>query len=397
MKETSHEQLQVYWKRTKILIQLLLKKIYNFSYDVAPEIEGNYIVLSNHFGTLDPWLLSLGFEKQMYFLAGEHVFRLGFLSWIVKKFWKPLSITKGKVDVTAMMKVMRYLKNGYNISLFPEGNRSFNGKTEEIASSIGKLVKVGGSSLITYRFEGMYFTTPRWGKILRRGKTHATLVNVYTKEQLKNMSAKEVTQHIVADLTADAYEVQEKNPVAFKSKTRAEGIESLFFMCPKCNKIRTICSKKEYFWCSECTSKAEYTEYGYLKGDFGYTKIIDWDNWQLDQLKNIVQIAIKNNSTQPILECDNLDLKVIEQSHKEKLISHGRFSLFIDKLVVGTTEIKLDEIIEMEVAMRNKIVFSTKNNENYQIFSKKFTNARSFVRAHMLICENQIKTTQEDL
>jgi 1-acyl-sn-glycerol-3-phosphate acyltransferase len=52
--------------------------------------------LANHNTDLDPALLALSFPYHMYFVASEHVFRKGFVSWLLKYFFAPISRTRGR-------------------------------------------------------------------------------------------------------------------------------------------------------------------------------------------------------------------------------------------------------------------------------------------------------------
>ncbi len=387
--KTEHEKLQKKWTITLDILRPFLKWLYGYTHDTAPEIEGNYLVLANHCSNLDPWLCGLSFKRQMYFLAGENVFRLGFLSWIVKKLWAPISKVKGKSDVTAMMKLIRHLKDGHNCSLFPEGNRSFNGRTAPVATAIGKLAKTSGASLVTFKFEGLYFSTPRWGDLVRRGKTSGRVINVYTKEQLQNMSPEEITTHINEDLYEDAYETQDKNPIAYKNSKRAECIESALYICPSCNAISSIASKKHSLWCKVCGAKATYTEYGYIEGDFKYRKISEWDEWQEQQLYKHIDSCIQENPDKPILEDKFVNLTQVDIDHNETIIGSGKLELYMDKIKIGNITHSFENINNFEMFFRRTLLFNTKNNENYQIFSKQFPCARHYILAYRYIMSQQ--------
>ncbi len=380
--KTEHEKLQKYWKITNAFTRPILKWLYGYTYEKAPEIEGNYLVLANHNSNLDPWLCGLSFRRQMYFLAGENVYRLGFISWIIKKYWAPISKVKGKKDVTAMMKLIRHLKEGHNCSLFPEGNRSFDGKTEQVGTAIGKLVKTSGASLVTFKFEGLYLSTPRWGTFMRRGKSSGKVINVYTKEQLSNMSAEEVTKHINEDIYEDAYATQEKNPVKFKNHKRAETIESILFMCPSCNAVSSITSKKHHFWCKNCNAKAEFTEYGYIEGDFKFKTTTEWEAWQQEHIKTYIDKCLKDDPTKPLLCDDYVELTLVDIDYNEKIISKGNFEFYKDRIKVSDYEYLFEGIHNFDMVFRRTLLFNTKLNENFQIFSKQFLCARKYIFAY---------------
>ena len=160
-------------------------------------------------------------------------------SKVLRYAFEPIANRKGTADTVTGMKTIRALREGKNVCLFPEGQKSFDGRTGQINIATGKLVKASKASLITYKLEGGYFTTPRWGYGIRKGKMYGSIVNIYTKEDLDKLSPEEITDLIKKDLWEDAYQRQSENPIAYKGKNLAKGLEHAFCICPKCKKIDT--------------------------------------------------------------------------------------------------------------------------------------------------------------
>jgi 1-acyl-sn-glycerol-3-phosphate acyltransferase len=78
--------------------------------------------------------------------------------------------------------MMRRLKKGYSVCLFPEGNRSFDGVTRPFPPSTGRVAKACGAALVTFRTEGAYLSNPRWGDTLRRGRVRGRVAGIYPPE-----------------------------------------------------------------------------------------------------------------------------------------------------------------------------------------------------------------------
>ena len=121
-----------FWKFIRVVAKPFIKILFKFEYEIAPAIKGPYLVVSNHTTDLDPAFLGISFPPQMYFVASEHVYRSGILGVFLKWAFEPIAKIKGSSDAATVLKMLRYLRNGKNVCLFPEGNRSFNGKTGEI-------------------------------------------------------------------------------------------------------------------------------------------------------------------------------------------------------------------------------------------------------------------------
>ena len=56
------------------------------------------LILSNHNGALDPFFLALSFKSPVYFLASDHIFRLGFISKVIEYLVRPIPIVKSQLD-----------------------------------------------------------------------------------------------------------------------------------------------------------------------------------------------------------------------------------------------------------------------------------------------------------
>ena len=176
-----HQRL---WGFERFICRVLVKIKFNFSGKLN-DPEGPYIVLSNHVTDWDPLMVGSTFRRHMYFVASEHIYRLGFLSKLISFFLSPIARQKGGNAAGTVKAILRTLKDGYNVCFFPEGNRSWDGRTWEFTESTGKLVRASGASLITYKLTGGYFSSPRWaGKSIRRGSMKGEIVGIYSPEEI---------------------------------------------------------------------------------------------------------------------------------------------------------------------------------------------------------------------
>ena len=266
------------WAFFKFLLKRFFIRKFNYSYDSLKDIEGPYLLLSNHNMELDPALVGIAADKQLYFVASEHIMRKGLGTWFLRRYFNPIIHTKGKTGTKSVMAIIKKLKKGHNVCLFAEGNRSFNGLTGEILPSTGKLARAAGASLVTFRIEGGFLTQPRFSTSIRKGQTYGHLVHVYKPEELKAMTDDEMNEAINRDLYEDAYAVQDEKKIAYKGKNLTLGIESTLFYCPSCRAFNTLHSTEDEVRCDACGFTASYDEYGYLNCSDGVTRNMrDWD------------------------------------------------------------------------------------------------------------------------
>ena len=381
-----YKRHQVFWKIIRFIAPSVLKPLYKYSYELAPKLEPPYLVFSNHNGDLDPALVGLSFPQQMYFVASEHVYRAGFASKILRFVFEPIAKRKGTADAVTVMKSIRALREGKNVCIFPEGQKSFNGITGEINIATGKLVKASKASLVTYKLEGGYFTTPRWGKGIRKGKMHGSIVNIYNKEDLEKLSPEEITDLVKKDLYEDAYQKQSQTPIAYKGKNLAEGIEHALCLCPECKQIDTLFSKKNSVFCKNCDFTTSIDIYGYFDENCKFKTVLQWDEFQQEELKKLIQKKSSEKS-EFIFSDDEVTLKTVKAEHQEEIIGTGKFSMFTDKFIFNSVkdekeislEIPQKNIVDISMYGKQALVFSDNNGNYYELTSKNIINVRKYI------------------
>lgn len=381
-----YKRHQIFWKIIRFIAPSVLKPLYKYSYELAPKLEPPYLVFSNHNGDLDPALVALSFPQQMYFVASEHVYRAGFASKILRFVFEPIAKRKGTADAVTVMKSIRALREGKNVCIFPEGQKSFNGITGEINIATGKLVKASKASLVTYKLEGGYFTTPRWGKGIRKGKMHGSIVNIYNKEDLEKLSPEEITDLVKKDLYEDAYQKQSQNPIAYKGKNLAEGIEHAICLCPECKQIDTLFSKKNSVFCKNCNFSTNIDVYGYFDESCKFKTVLQWDEFQQEELKKLIQEKSSEKS-EFIFSDDEVTLKTVKAEHQEEIIGTGKFSMFTDKFIFNSVkdekeislEIPQKNIVDISMYGKQALVFSDNNGNYYELTSKNIINVRKYI------------------
>lgn len=334
------------------LIHVFNKWKFNYEYDSLKEVEGPYLLLPNHNLELDPLLVGEAAGKHTYFVASEHLLRKGLATKLLMYYLKPIIHMKGRQGAKTVKQMLRTLQEGHRVCIFPEGNRSFNGLTMEMQSSIAKVAKKARVKLITYRIEGGYFTQPRWGTNLRKGKLRGRLIHIYTPEQLQEMSDEQISDAIIEDLHEDAYETQKRNPVKFRGKNLALGLESAIFTCPKCGEIGKLHSQGDRFFC-ECGFEARYDVYGYLTDRDG----IQYTVTELDLLqKEALKKKVENwESDRPFFE-DHVTIYRIGADHELIGTEEGRFKAYIDHLECGGERLEYASMDGMAIYSRNALI-----------------------------------------
>lgn len=353
---SSNKLHRFYWKLLHLPVELFIKLKFGYKYKKpkTKELPDTYIVLSNHVTDYDPIFVGMSFRKQMYFVASEHITRWGLASKLLKHCFAPIIRYKGATATSAVMEMVRKVKDGKSVCMFAEGARSWDGVTAYIQPATGKVIKSAKCALITYRIEGGYFVSPNWSEGgTRKGRISGNIVNIYTKEQVADMTVAQLNEVIAKDLHEDAYERQLANPAKYKGKQLAVRMENLLFICPKCGAIDSISSEKDTVKCSKCDMTFRYDQYAMLDG-IEYKTVKELYAWQKEEIK---KSATDDNFS---FSSSSGVLKNVTKG-EETVLAEGQVSLSKEKLVCGDCEIKFDDILDMAMHGRHALVFSTKD------------------------------------
>ena len=397
-----------------------MRLAFNYRFEPIKEVEGPMIVVANHNCDLDPVMVGIACPH-MYFVASEHIFRKPAIAWLLETFLSPIARRKGSVDASTVMEIRSRLKAGHSIAIFPEGNRSLDGCTGLIHPTTGKLIKAFGATLVTYHLEGGFFTTPRWGFGIRKGKMIGRPVGVYPKEELKKMKPEEVLELVRKDLYEDPYITQQKEKVRFRSKAPARGLETALYLCPHCKSIGTLHSTKKEIVCT-CGYRAVFDEYGYFvkpdsaEKDIVFKTYTEWYRWQQEEIAKLYAAyhnrmkeagqTENGNETQAfsldefcVFPNNEVCLHEVGDDERSRPVMSGILKIGTEGLcVIGTDgsrkEFRFKDIPEISLCGRNKLAFIC-DGGYYEIKTHKLFNSRLVIRLYELISEKGSEAVPE--
>ena len=372
------------WRAARACLGPWLRRKFNYSAETCTA-EGPLLVLSNHNTDWDPLLLALSFPNYMSFVASEHIFRWGFAAKLIIFLVNPIARLKGKTAGDTALTMIRRIRKGCSVAMFAEGNRSFNGVTGAILPATGKLARSSGATLVTYRMDGGYFTSPRWcGSRIRRGKMTGRVVNIYTPEQLKAMSAEEVNEAIRRDLFVDAYAVQREQMIPFSGEGLAEGLETMLCRCPKCGRLDTLRGQDDTLSC-DCGFSVRYNEYGFFEGeDAPFDNVTDWDEAQTEAL-----CALTPAEDGAYFSDADMTLREILPDHSSAELGTGTLTLYADRLECCGRSFPLRELGGFALHGPQNVDFSA-NGRSYAISSEKPRCTRKYMTLIDHLCSEEL-------
>lgn len=350
-KQTKEYSINVPLKIFVDVWMALFKKYYGIHSDISEElrnIDEPYLLLANHMGRYDPFIISSIFKKKPHFISSDAILR----DRVIGTLFKGLGAVpkkKGVRDTVVIRDMMKLVKRGDAVSLFPEGTRTWDGKTHPIEPSIAKLIKLLQVPVITCTMEGAYAFDPRWARHLRPADVLLKYRLIISKEECRSLGEEELFDRVSKALSHDDIVYQKAHHIKIRANGRAEYIDRVLFQCPDCESFEGFNSKGNYFTCRSCNESTYVDHTGFFQrkngGKSRFYDIQEWMYWQNENFKNHIH--------QKLL----LDMKDVLIKDKKLRIERAKGEGRMEKLGIGNIQCNVesldiilpDETIKLEV------------------------------------------------
>lgn len=276
-----------------ILVGRILGKIWiNAKFKKDPAIKdrkGPFVCVGTHSCIMDVAMMMLTMSPvSLNIVCGRDV-----MTWnVLKPFAKAiglLPINQFEMDLASIRSMKRAVDSGCSLALFPEGKFTLDGRgMYYIPESLAKLLKLLKADVVFCHNNGGYCARPRWYS----GFKYGTVVNestlLFTKEQLAQLSDKEIYDVLKEKFKFNDCLYQRENNLRFKAKNPAEGLHYILYKCPKCGEEYEMVSDAHYLTCEKCGNKVEFTEYGELipQGDsVAFERIDLWYEYEREAVR----------------------------------------------------------------------------------------------------------------
>ena len=122
--------------------------------------DGPAIIVANHQSFLDPPLVGSLYRNEVFFLARKTLFDAPVLKQVLPH-CNVIPIDQTRPDPASIIQVLRTVKNGGRIVIFPEGSRCEDGQIHDAMPGIGLILsKLAHVPVQPVRIEGAYDCLP---------------------------------------------------------------------------------------------------------------------------------------------------------------------------------------------------------------------------------------------
>ncbi len=124
------------------------------------QFPGAALIVSNHVSFMDPPLVGIAFDEPLHFLARKSLFRHPVAGWIFRS-WQAVPVDQEAPGPGSLKAMVRLLRAGEKVLIFPEGNRSVDGRLQKAESGVGLVIAKAGVPVIPARVFGAFEALPR--------------------------------------------------------------------------------------------------------------------------------------------------------------------------------------------------------------------------------------------
>lgn len=153
---------------------------------------GGVLIASSHQSYLDPILVGVCPRRPLAFLANAYLFKNPFFGWLIRCL-NAFPIEQGKGDRAAVTEAIARLKEGYVLSIFPEGHRSPDGELKPLERGFALVARKAGVPVVPAAIDGAYQAWPRRRKFPGIHPVHV----IFGKPiDVREMSAQEIVDAV---------------------------------------------------------------------------------------------------------------------------------------------------------------------------------------------------------
>ncbi len=260
------------------------------------DLEAPYVLLANHESFSDfNYVSRLQHPRNPSYMVNEFYCTRPFLRTLAKGggFIPKKLFT---ADISSALAVLRMIRKGYPVVIFPEGRLSLDGSTNPIQEG-ARFYRKLGADLVLLGIDGAYFAHPKWRKKAYKSKVRLKVERIIRKEDIVSMTDQEIEKAISDTLCRD----ESDNPIdRYKQKDKAVGLENVLYRCADCGELYTTKGVGNSLVCTNCGSTHTLDESYRFSGKEGirtisqyYNAIRQMERRELGSFKLVAKVKTK--------------------------------------------------------------------------------------------------------
>lgn len=194
------------------LAKMLARGFYNYRVVGDPtqlHREGGVLIVSNHESFFDPPIVGIAFDRELHFLARKSLFNNPVAGRLYREL-NSIPVDQERPDMTSLKTVIRTLKQGGKVLVFPEGSRTLDGDMLPGEPGVGLIVAKAGVPVLPVRIFGTRKALPRGGSLPQPADVTLVIGQLwdYDPTAYGDAEGKDLYKRISQDLMAKIAELQ---------------------------------------------------------------------------------------------------------------------------------------------------------------------------------------------
>ena len=169
--QSGYKGSEFFYRLIRAVLFIFYSAMFHFRYfgtsKVPKDSDARGVILApNHASYLDPPILGISLNRRVTFLAKEYLFKNFFVGAVLRGIGA-YPIKSEKEDFRSIRDLIRLLKSGQCVVVFPEGTRAEDGHFKAPESGIGFLAAKSGASVVPVYIRGSYEAYPKGAKFFK--------------------------------------------------------------------------------------------------------------------------------------------------------------------------------------------------------------------------------------
>ena len=312
----------------------ILNKIYKveFSYDYDPDTiqKQPTVLLSSHASRLEFIYTLYGFRRRdVNMICGYQN--------ILQKGLYPICIRLGVIskylyqpDFVCVRNMLRVLRRGGAIGVFPEGIQSTSGSTHPINPATAQFIKRSKANIVVCTTRGAYLATNRYASDRKKGYIGVSYSLLFTPQMLEELSVEQIYALLLQKISYNDFAFNKVARHAYiGKKPNAYGIDKILYKCPDCKAEHVLYVENDTVICKNCGLRIRINEYYDLVDEQGRVLPLDIDEWYKWQRRCVAK-QVQNDDFALTLQgslCTLRTDKLKKAPKNRKILSIGTASL----------------------------------------------------------------------
>lgn len=258
----------------------------DFSYDYDPKSIKNQptVLLSSHSSRLEFIYSIYGFKRNdVNIVVGyQNIIQKGLYGILIKL--GVISKYLYQPDFMCVKNMLKVLKRGGAIGLFPEGIQSTSGSTHPINPATARFIKSSKANIVVCTTKGAYLATNRYSADRKKGYIGISYSLLFTPKMLDELTEEQIYEMLLKKISYNDFEYNKTARNKYIGKnSNAFGIDKILYKCPDCKEEHTLRVEGDTVICDNCNFSVRINEYYDLvdiKGRVKPSDIDEWYKWQ---------------------------------------------------------------------------------------------------------------------